>query len=82
MNKGETSRITIAIPKTEHTKLKALSVILGKSIKEVILESIRERLRKAVISNKKTLETIKNIEAQKGLVEIESPEDLFEKLGI
>ncbi len=81
-NKGEMSRITFDIPKVDHKRLKTLSAVLGKSMREVILESIRETLRVAIITNKETLETIKNIEARKGLVEVESPEDLFEKLGI
>lgn len=51
-------------------------------MREIIVESIEEQLRNPKIMNKQTLKTIENIENRKGLVEVESPEDLFKKLGI
>ena len=80
--KGELSRITVDIPKIDHTRLKALSAILDKSMREIITESIKTTLRIMVIQNKDTLLAITNIEEGKNLEEAESPEDLFKKLGI
>jgi len=80
--KGELSRITLDIPKVDHKRLKALAAILGKSMREIVIESIEERLSKSTITNPETLQAIENIENRKGLVEVESPEDLFKKLGI
>lgn len=39
------SRITIDIPKEDHQKLKAIAALMGKSMRDVILESIRELLK-------------------------------------
>jgi len=78
--KGSLSRITIDIPKEDHTRLKAIAAILGKSMREIVIESIE--LYSARLPNKKTLKAISDAEKGKGLVEADNIEDLFKKLGI
>ena len=80
--KKEISRITIDISLVNHRRLKALSAILGKSMRDIIIDSIEEHLHKIKIPNKETLQAIVNIEAEKDLIKAENAEDLFKKLGI
>jgi ribosomal 50S subunit-associated protein YjgA (DUF615 family) len=78
----ELSRITIDIPIANHRRLKALAAILGKSMRDIVVDSIEEHLHKVKIPNKKTLEALANIESKKDLIETKDAEDLFKKLGI
>jgi Antitoxin ParD len=39
------SRITIDVPKEDHQKLKAIAALMGKSMRDVILESVQELLK-------------------------------------
>lgn len=80
--KNDLSRITIDIPKESHKRLKAMAAILGKSMREIIIESIEEHLYGADSPNKATLAAIKKVEKNKDLIEAENAEDLFKKLGI
>jgi len=80
--KKEISRITIDIPLADHRRLKALAAVLGKSMRDIVVDSIEEHLDKIKIPNKKTLEAIANIDAKKDLVEAKDADDLFKKLGI
>ena len=78
--KGNFSRITIDMPKIDHKKLKAISALLGKSMRELVIESIREHLYK--YPNKETLRAIENVEKGKDLTKAKNIKDLFKKLGI
>ncbi len=78
--KGDFSRITIDMPKIDHKKLKAISALLGKSMRELVVESIREHLYK--YPNKETLKAIENVEKGKDLTKAKDIKDLFKKLGI
>lgn len=80
--KSDLARITIDISKIDHKKLKALSIVLEKSMREIILELIEERLYATKSPNKKTLKAIDDVEKGKNLVTAEDAEDLFKKLGI
>jgi predicted DNA-binding protein len=42
--RSDVSRMTIDIPKKSHKQLKALSVVLGKSMREIVIESIEDYL--------------------------------------
>jgi hypothetical protein len=44
MEKQNLSRITIDIPEEEHKKFKALAAIKGKSMRELVVESIKNHL--------------------------------------
>ena len=76
------SRITIDISKECHKRLKAMSAILGKSMREFVIESIEERLYDSKTPNRKTVKAIKDSDKKKNLVEAKNAKDLFEKLGI
>jgi len=86
--RNEMSRITIDIPIADHKRLKAIAAVLGKSMRDIVIDSIEEHLLKVKIPskgkvpNKKTLKAITNIEEGKNLIEAKDAEDLFNKLGI
>ena len=78
--KGDISRITIDMPKADHKRLKAISAVLGKSMRELVVESIKEHLYK--YPNKETLKAIENVEKGKDLTRAKNVKELFDKLGI
>ncbi|MBA3752363.1 hypothetical protein H0X06_06270 [Candidatus Dependentiae bacterium] len=80
--KKDLSRITIDIPTEDHKKLKALAAILGKSMREIIMESIEKHLYSSKAPNKKTCKVIADAQKGKGLTTAKDAEDLFKKLGI
>lgn len=81
-DKNELSRMTIDIPQKDHRQLKALSAVLGKSMRQMVIESIEDYLHSVKIPNKKTLKAMQDVENGGDLVETESAQDLFKKLGI
>ena len=78
----DVSRMTIDIPKKSHKQLKALSAILGKSMREMVIESIEDYLHSVKLPNKETLKAIDGAEKGTDLVKAKNLEDLFKKLGI
>jgi hypothetical protein len=80
--KNELSRITIDIPKIDHKKLKAIAALTGKSMREIVTQSIEELLKKTKVLNKETRKAIEDIEKGKGLTKAANAADLFKKLGI
>ena len=73
---------TVSIPKETHKRLKTIAVILGKSMREIVIESIEDHLYKTDFPNKETLKAIKRVEKGKDLIEAENAEVFFKKLGI
>lgn len=80
--KDETSRMTVDISKESHKQLKVLSVLLGKSMREIVVESIEDYMQKINLPNKQTRAALQNVEDGHDLVKASSVEDLFKKLGI
>ncbi len=83
--KSDLSRITIDIPKEAHRRLKSRAALLGKSMREVILEALElteECLYSEHIPNKKTLKAIKDAEDGKGLVKGKKAEAFSKKFGL
>lgn len=80
--KSHISRMTIDVPKEDHKKLKALAAVLGKSMREIIIEWIHEHLYSTNTPNAETLEAIRQIERGENLIESDNINDLFKKLGI
>jgi predicted DNA-binding protein len=78
----DVSRMTIDIPKKSHKQLKALSVVLGKSMREIVIESIEDYLHSVKLPNKETLKAIEAVENGTDLAKAKNLEDLFKKLGI
>lgn len=81
-NNSNISRITIDIPRESHKKLKTMAAILGKSMREIVVESIEKRLKESHRPNKKTRTAIKNAERGKGLVRAKNVDDFFKKIGL
>jgi len=80
--KNDVSRMTIDIPKKSHKQLKALSAILGKSMRELVLESIENYIHRVKLPNKETLKAIEDVENGKELTKAKNIDDLFKRLGI
>lgn len=80
--KSHLSRMTIDVPEEDHRRLKALAAVLGKSMREIIIEWIHEHLYSVNTPNTETLEAIRQIEHGENLVESDNVDDLFKKLGI
>ncbi len=81
--KAELSRITIDIPTLEHKRLKALAAAKGLSMKELIMEPVREKYCCEDLDfNKETKQAMKDAENRKGLVKVKNTKDLFKKLGL
>ncbi len=80
--KSHLSRMTIDVPEEDHKRLKALAAILGKSMREIIIEWIHEHLYSLNTPNAETLEAIRQIENGENLIESKNINDLFKKLGI
>lgn len=52
MKKRNLSRITIDIPEEDHKDFKILAAILGKSMRDLVVESIQKQLRDNKVSTK------------------------------
>ena len=79
--KNDFARLTIDIPKEEHRKLKAQAALLGKSMREMILESLeiaQECFASSHVPNEETRKAIEDSE----LIETGSFDDLLKKLDI
>lgn len=78
----ETSRITIDIPKESHRMLKAKAALVGKSMRELVVEAIERGLcEHSHIPNKETMKAISDAKKGKGLTHYESLDELFKKFG-
>jgi ribosomal 50S subunit-associated protein YjgA (DUF615 family) len=67
MDKKELSRITIDMPIADHKRLKAVAAILGKSMRDIVMDAIKDYLDKIKISHKKALSAIIDSEANKNV---------------
>jgi hypothetical protein len=76
------SRMTIDVPEEDNIRIKALAAVMGKSMRELIIEWIHEHLYSKNSPNAQTLEAIKQIERGENLVHNDNIDDLFKKLGI
>ncbi|MFH1831760.1 MAG: hypothetical protein ABH827_03050 [bacterium] len=53
------SRITLDVPEETHKKLKMMAAILGKSMRDIIIEAIEEHLHGVNSPNKDVIRAIK-----------------------
>lgn len=88
--KSHMSRMTIDVAEEDHKQLKALAAVLGKSMRELVVEWIhqniysapkKEKAKKTKIPNRKTLEAIKELEEGRG-TRCKSLDDFWKKVGI
>jgi len=83
--KNESSRVTIDMSKAMHRRLKTHAALLGKSMREVILDALEstEACRlSSHIPNKTTRKAIQDIEKGHDLVEVKNVKELLKKLGM
>ena len=76
------ARMTIDLPLDEHKKLKAMAAFMGISLKDLVLECLRDHLLSKNKPNEETLKAFKETDKSKGLVRCKDFEDFIEKLGI
>jgi len=58
--KNDQSRITIDLQSDDHKKLKAVAAVLGISMRELVVESIKDRLCRINCVGIETVKVIKN----------------------
>ena len=80
--KSHLSRMTVDLPEDDHKRLKALAAVMGRSMRELIVEWVHEHLYGPDTPNEKTIEAIRQVERGENLVESDNLDDLFKKLGI
>ena len=78
-SKGDLSRITIDIKRVDHKRLKALAAVLGKSMRELVSDSIQDLLSDTRCFNEETIKTMEETTKRVDLVSAEDVDDLFEK---
>jgi hypothetical protein len=76
------SRMTIDMPQELHKKLKAVAALKGVSLRELVLNCLRENILSENIPNEKTRLVFKETESRKNLVHFKDVEELIETLGI
>lgn len=74
------SRLTIDLPRAEHKRLKTAASVLGTSMKNLVLMSVEEFMRRE--PNKVTLKALKQAKTRKNIKKFDSLEELFEDLGM
>ena len=53
--KNKQARFTIDIPNDDHKRLKALAALHGKTMKELVMQSIRSQIKRFESKTRKTL---------------------------
>ena len=76
------TRMTIDIPLDEYKKLKAMAAFMGMSLKDLVLNFLRDNLLSENEPNDETLEAFKETEEGKGLVRCKDFNDFVKKLGL
>lgn len=91
--RNEIARVTVDLPVEARKKLKSMAASHGKTIRELIVESVIQRLASLCddevacpypncgIPNEETIKALEEIESGKAL-KAENLEDLFTKIGI
>lgn len=83
--KSNISKITIDIPKNYHKKLKSIAALCGISMRQLLVQAIKEICESSDDNhspNEETMKTIQNIEKNKKLIKCKDASDLFKKLGL
>jgi len=79
-------RLSIDVLPEMHKKIKVFAAYQGKSIREYVLESIKDRIKRDAqsknIPNEATIQTFEETDTGKNIIEAKSIDDLFNQLGI
>ena len=75
-------RTTIELTSAEHKKLKVICSILGITLKDYVRQCLKDHLDFSEIPNSELLQDFKDTDEGKDLIDCDSLEDMFNKLGI
>lgn len=78
----EHARMTIDMPFEEHKRLKAMAAFMGLSLKDLVLNCLRDHLLSDNVPNDETLKAFKETDDGKGLMHCKDFNEFIEKLGI
>lgn len=78
----EHARMTIDMPSEEHKRLKAMAAFMGVSLKDLVLNCLRDHLLSENEPNKKTLKAFKETDEGKGIVRCKDFNDFVNQLGL
>lgn len=78
----EHSRMTIDMPFEEHKRLKAMAAFMGVSLKDLVLNCLRDHLLSENEPNDETVIAFKETDEGKGLVHCRDFTDFIDKLGL
>jgi hypothetical protein len=76
----KTSKLTINLPITEHKRLKTAALMMGMSMKDLVIVSFEEFMHRR--PNKITEKATKQAETGKGVKKFNSLDDLLKDLGM
>lgn len=76
------TRLTFELPAVDHKKLKAIAALTGVSLKDLILNCLKEHLLSEKVPNEETIQVFKDTDEGKNLVHYKNVEDLINKLGL
>lgn len=76
------ARLSLELPAVDHKKLKAMAALAGVSLKDLILECLKENLLAEEIPNEETIRIFKDTDQRKNLVHYKNADDLIDKLGL
>lgn len=82
MNHQDHTRLTFQLPAVYHKKLKAIAALSGVSLKDLILECLKENLLNEDVPNEETIRVFKDTDEGKNLVHYKNADDLIDKLGL
>lgn len=78
----EQARMTIDMPFEEHKRLKAMAAFTGVTLKDLVLNCLRDNLLSYNEPNDETLKAFKETDEGKGLVRCKDFDEFIEKLGL
>jgi hypothetical protein len=76
------TRLTFEMPAVDHKKLKAIAALAGVSMKDLILECLKDNLLSENVPNEETIKVFKETDQRKNLVHYKNADDLIQKLGL
>jgi hypothetical protein len=75
------TRLTFELPAIDHKRLKAIAALGGVSLKDLIVNCLRENFLSENIPNEETIRVFKDTDERKNLIHYKDADDLIDKLG-
>lgn len=76
------TRFTFELPVVDHKKLKAIAALSGVSLKDLILNCLKENLLSENVPNEESIRVFKATDEGKNVIRYKSADDLIDKLGL